>query len=309
MAITLYENLRALFYAPFYAAKELGAYAAEGIEVAMTISPAPERTPLDLAAGKVDVVWGGPMRVMREHDLHADSDMICFVEVIQRDPFFLVGRTPRPGFAIADLKGQRFGAVSEVPTPWLCLKDDLHRAGMSERDMDVVDDRTMAENSAALREGRLDAVQLFEPYVEQLVRDGAGYVWYAQASRGPCSYTTFNTTRRALAKRPDDLAAMARAMLRTQRWLAAARPEAVAEVIRPYFPDLDPATAARAFARCRDAQLYASTPVMSRAGFDRLRDGMLTTGWIARKVTYDALIDTTLAEAAVAADPVPLKAP
>lgn len=309
MTITLYENLRALFYAPFYAAKELGAYAAEGIDVAMTISPAPERTPLDLAAGKVDVVWGGPMRVMREHDLHPDSDMICFAEVIQRDPFFLVGRTPHPGFTIADLKGRRFGAVAEVPTPWLCLKDDLQRAGMSERDMDVVDDRTMAENSAALRDGRLDVVQLFEPYVEQLVQDGGGHVWYAQASRGPCSYTTFNTTRRALAKRPDDLAAMARALYRTQRWMAAARPEVIAEVIRPYFPDLSPATAARAVARCKAAELYAATPVMSRAGFDRLRDGMQTTGWIARRVTYDALVDTTLAAAAVVADPAPLKGP
>lgn len=31
--ITLSENFRALFYAPFYAAHAIGAYAAEGVEV------------------------------------------------------------------------------------------------------------------------------------------------------------------------------------------------------------------------------------------------------------------------------------
>ena len=33
MKITLFENLRAVFYAPFYAACALGAYHAEGVQV------------------------------------------------------------------------------------------------------------------------------------------------------------------------------------------------------------------------------------------------------------------------------------
>jgi NitT/TauT family transport system substrate-binding protein len=33
--ISLSENFRALFYAPFYAAHAIGAYAAEGVEVAL----------------------------------------------------------------------------------------------------------------------------------------------------------------------------------------------------------------------------------------------------------------------------------
>ena len=33
MAITLFESLRAVFYAPFYAGFGLGAYAAEGLDI------------------------------------------------------------------------------------------------------------------------------------------------------------------------------------------------------------------------------------------------------------------------------------
>ena len=47
-----------------------------------------------------------------------------------RDPFFLIGREPRPDFALADLYGKRVATVSEVPTPWLCLQEDMRRVGL-----------------------------------------------------------------------------------------------------------------------------------------------------------------------------------
>ena len=37
--ITLSENFRALFYAPFYAAHAIGAYAAEGVQVSCATRP------------------------------------------------------------------------------------------------------------------------------------------------------------------------------------------------------------------------------------------------------------------------------
>ncbi len=64
MAITLFENLRAVFYAPFYAAHALGAYRAEGVAVEITTSPSPTMTATSLLDGTADVAWGGPMRVL-----------------------------------------------------------------------------------------------------------------------------------------------------------------------------------------------------------------------------------------------------
>ena len=57
----------------------------------------------------------------------------------------------------------------------------------------------MAENAAALRAGKLDAVQLFQPYAEELIASGAGHVWYAAALRGLTAYTTL-VTRRDVAR-------------------------------------------------------------------------------------------------------------
>ena len=92
--------------------------------------PIPRAPRPALRSGEVDVMWGGPLRVMLTHAQDPAADSVCFCDVVARDPFFIIGREPRPDFRIADLAGLRFASVAEVPTPWLCLQDDLRRAGV-----------------------------------------------------------------------------------------------------------------------------------------------------------------------------------
>src|ERR1700721_2286788 len=61
--------------------------------------------------------------------------------------------------------------------------------------------------------------KLFEPYVEDLVADGVGHVWYAAATRGPTAYTTLVARRSVLAARRAEFAAMVRGMARALRWM------------------------------------------------------------------------------------------
>ena len=161
--ITLLENFRAVFYAPFYAAEALGAYKAEGLEVALKTSPAPERSLTSLREGVGDVSWGGPLRVMSTLDKDRKSGYVAFCEVVGRDPFFLLGRTPNPAFQVKDLVGKSLGIVTEVPTPWICLRYDLRRAGVDPATITLSPARSMAENCAALRAGTVDVGQVFQP--------------------------------------------------------------------------------------------------------------------------------------------------
>ena len=144
------------------------------------------------------------MRVNQLYQERADCDLVWFGEAVTRDPFMLVGRTPRPGFTLAALTRARVATVSEVPTPWLCLQHDLRLAGIDPAGLDRVTDVTMGDNIAALRAGAVDVVQLFEPLAEELLADGSGHIWYAAASCGPCSYTTFYARRFVLAAKRDE---------------------------------------------------------------------------------------------------------
>src|SRR5438105_4178161 len=153
MAIVLQESLRGLFYAPYYAALALGAYDKEAVEVRFVSAPTPGQAPNALFNSTVDVAWGGPMRVNQLFDERPDCDLVCFGEAVTRDPFLLVGRTPRSGFALAELMRVRIATVSEVPTPWLCLQHDLRLAGLDPGKLDRIADGSMADNMAALKRG------------------------------------------------------------------------------------------------------------------------------------------------------------
>ena len=299
MTIRLSENFRALFYAPFYAAHAIGAYQAEGVDVELVSSADPTRTAAALHSGEIDVMWGGPLRVMLTHARDPAADSVCFCDVIARDPFFIVGREPHPGFQVADLTDVRFASVAEVPTPWLCLQDDVRQAGVDPETLDRVSGPTMAENAASLRTGGLDAVQLFQPYAEELVASGAGYVWYAAADRGLTAYTTLVTRRALLASRRDELLRMTRAMARVLRWIAATPGDDIARAVAAFFPDVPHSIFAAAMDRYRALALYAPDPVLRREGFDRLQAAMRSGGALDRAIPFEVCVDNSLAEQAV----------
>ena len=127
----------------------------------------------------------------------------------------------------------------------MCLQEDLRRAGIDPSHLTRVADRTMADNVAALRRGEVDVVQVFEPFAATLIAEGAGHVWYAQASRGPTSYTTFYARRGLLDARRDELHRMVRAIYRTQNWVARCDGDAIADAIARYFQDVPAAVLAR----------------------------------------------------------------
>jgi NitT/TauT family transport system substrate-binding protein len=307
MPITLQESLRGLLYAPYYAALALGAYRGEGIAVDFVSATSPAEAPAGLFAGTVDVAWGGPMRVMQMYESRADCDLVCFGEVVTRDPFLLIGREPRSDFALADLYGRRVATVSEVPTPWLCLQEDLRRAGLDPEALTRIADRTMADNAAALRRGELDVVQLFEPFAEELIAAGGGHLWYAAATRGPTAYTSFYTRRSVLAARREEFKKLVRGLYRTQKWLHAQPPEALADAVQSFFPSAPPALLRAAVERYRALGIWGRNPILPRAGYDRLKAGLLSGHFVKQGTPFERAVDNSLAEEVIREDPPPLE--
>lgn len=300
MTITLYEPFRALFYTAFYAAHALDAYKAEGLDVRLTQPADPAGAAPGILAGEADVIWSGPMRLLQHHDRDPGCQLVGFCEVVTRDPFVLLGREPRPQFRFTDLAGLRFGTVSEVPTPWMCVQEDIRRAGLDPAALDRVAGETMAANSEALRVGRLDVIQVFEPYVEQLVASGAGHIWYAAATRGHTSYTTLITTQEKLRRDPDTALKMTRALAKTLTWLHGHGAHEVAALVASYFPDLPRATLTGAIARYKALGVWGRDPLLSEVGFVRLKLGLLSGGFIARDVPYAACVDPSFARRVIA---------
>jgi len=294
MPISLCESFRAVFYAPFYATQELGFYDREGVEVAFLTSPAPAATQAELLDGRIDLSWGGPLRVMKMRDQDPASPLVGFCEVVARDPFFLVGKIDSPEFRLTDLPRLRLATVSEVPTPWLCLQHDLRQHGIDPDRVERTTNRTMADSLEALRRGDLDVAQLFEPYVSMALKDRIGKVFYAASTRGPTVYTTFLATRSSIARNRPAFAGMVRAVRTMQSWLYKRSAEELAEVVAPFYPDLAPDILTSSLRRYRDAGLWSGQPDVSREGFARLAESLRSGGFISRMHAYEDCVDQTL---------------
>ena len=286
--LRLAENFRAVFYAPFYATLALGHFASEGLDVTLVDSAAPGGGPAGLVAGSVDVTWGGPMRVMRYRDA-GGPDLVCFCEVVRRDPFYLVGRPPEGGFDLRSLSRLRLGSVSEVPTPWLCLQQDLRDLGLDPERLPRIADRTMAANLAGLGRGDIDVAQVFEPFADEALSLGFA-ILHAQASRGPTSYTTFTATTEGVRRHRDAFTRMTRAMARAQAWLSRNTADELARAVASFFPSISAETLSRSFARYMQARIWADDTDVSREGFSRLANSLLSGGFIASLPDYEACV-------------------
>jgi NitT/TauT family transport system substrate-binding protein len=294
MPIKLTENFRAVFYAPFYATQALGFYAREGVEVELRPSPAPAAAAADLLAGTIDLSWGGPMRVMKARDDDPNSPLVCFCEVAARDPFFLVGRGDPSAFRLTDLPRLRFASVSEVPTPWLCLQQDLRDAGVDPDRLERVTDRTMGDNLEALRKGELDVAQLFEPYVSMALQSDAGRILYAASTRGPTVYTTFLATRDSIERNRPAFAAMVRAVRCMEAWLQEHGPDELAAAVAPFYPSVAAELLTSSLRRYHQAGLWAARPEVSREGFAQLATSLRSGGFVSRLHSYEECVDQSL---------------
>jgi NitT/TauT family transport system substrate-binding protein len=294
MRIRLAENFRALFYAPFYATQALGYYAREGVEIEFFDSSVPGDAVAGILDGAIDITWGGPMRVIKARDLQPESPLVCFCEVVARDPFYLVGRSEDTAFRLADLPRLKFAAVSEVPTPWLCLQHDLREQGIDPVRVHRAPNRPMAENYQTLRNQQLDAVQVFEPFPSMALKDGAGRILYAANSRGPTVYTTFITVRANIERYRAAFDGMIRATRHMQQWLFERSAEELAEITAPYYSNIPCDILVSSLQRYRRDEIWAQTTEVSRKGFARLAESLLSGGFISRVPAYEDCVDQSL---------------
>jgi NitT/TauT family transport system substrate-binding protein len=247
-----------------------------------------------LLDGSVDITWGGPMRVIKAREQQPTSPLVCFCEVVARDPFYLIGGNIGPDFKLAALPSLRFAAVSEVPTPWMCLQHDLREKGVDPTRLNRMADQSMADNFRALCNNQLDVVQVFEPYPSMAMRVGAGDILYAASTRGPTVYTTFIATREGIERHRTSFRRMVQAIRQTQAWLADHSAEELAEITATFFPDIARDILVSSLRRYLQAEVWARAPDVSQKGFARLAESLSSGGFIARMPKYEFCVDQSL---------------
>ena len=106
-AVTLNEVAHSIFYAPQYAAIELGYFEEEGIDLTVVNGAGADKVMTALISGDAQIGFMGSEASIYVSQEGAADPAVNFAQLTQRAGNFLVGRTKQTDFKWEDLKGKK----------------------------------------------------------------------------------------------------------------------------------------------------------------------------------------------------------
>ena len=104
--VRLNEVVHSVFYAPQYAAIELGYFKEEGIDLTLVTGFGADKTMTAVVSGEADIGFMGSEASIYAYAQGASDYVINFAQLTQRAGNFLVAREKMPDFSWDDLKGK-----------------------------------------------------------------------------------------------------------------------------------------------------------------------------------------------------------
>ncbi len=105
--VTLSEVAHSIFYAPQYAAIELGYFEEEGIDLTVVNGSGADKVMTALIAGEADIGFMGSEASIYTYAGGEKDYAVNFAQLTQRAGNFLVGRTEEPDFQWENLVGKK----------------------------------------------------------------------------------------------------------------------------------------------------------------------------------------------------------
>ena len=298
--VTVAEVMRSVFYAPQYVALSLGFFEEEGLEIDLITSDGADRVMTALLSGAADIGFSGPEAAIYVYNAGRDDFPVVFAGLTSRDGSFIIAREPMPDFSWEELRGSHMLPGRRGGMPFMVLEYTARGKGILP-DVDVYFDNTIqfAAMVGAFLAGTGDFVTAFEPVASTIELEGRGYVVASVGeASGEIPYTAYYALGSFIEANPGLIQGFTNAIARGQQWVMDNTPEAVAEVIRPFFPEADMTILASAIARYKEIGAYATTPVVSEEAFYRLQDVMTAAGELTQRVPFSTLIDNRFATGA-----------
>ncbi len=295
VGINISEVTHSIFYAPQYAALELGYFAEEGLDVTITNAGGADKVMAALLSGDSQIGLAGPEQTIYLYNAGQDDYVVNFAQLTQCDGSFLIGRTKDEDFTIEKLRGSHIigGRVGGMPV--MILEYILRNNGI-EPNVDCIVDTSVAFNamSGAFIGGTGDYVSLFEPNAIALEKAGEGYVLMSLGEEsGKIPYTVYQAQKSFMDENPKVIEGFTRAVQKGLDYVMNHTSEEVASVIAPHFTDTSMEDMIKVVERYKDIDAFAHTTTLTSASFELLQEIMMEGGELDKKADYNILVDNT----------------
>lgn len=300
-AVRLNEVVHSVFYAPQYAAQELGFFEEEGLDVTVAIGNGADKSMTALLSDSADIALLGTEAGLYVYAEGKEEYPKTFAQLTQRAGNFLVSRKEEPNFLWTDLEGKsviggRLGGMPELVLEYV-IKENGMEIG---KDMEIINNIDFSSTAGAFLGNVGDYTVEFEPAATTLEQSGSGHI---VASLGEASgflpYTVYMARDAFLEENPDVIEAFTKAIYRGQQWVETHRAAEIAEVILPQFPDSDIETLTTIIERYQAQDTWKTDPTISEDGFRLLQEIMIEGGELEKEIPYAELVRTEFADAVI----------
>lgn len=288
------EVTHSVFYAPMYLADALGYYEEEGFEVEFTNGGGADNTMAAVLSGSADVGFCGPEAALYIAIGGSSDSPKVFGQLTKRDGSFLVARTPEPDFKWSDLEGKEILAGRKGGVPAMTFEYVIEELGVNASLNYDVDFNYM---TAAFESGIADYCTMFEPTASDYEAEGKGYIVASVGEQsGEIPYTCFAAKESYINENPEKIKGLLRAVTKATKFVMENDAATVAEYLVPYFDGTSEESLANSVQAYKDIDAWVANMAMEEAAFTRLQDVIENSGELERRVDFDELILTDVAQ-------------
>lgn len=299
--VTLYEVAHSIFYAPQYAAIELGYFQEEGIDLTLVNGAGADKVMTAMLAGDADIGFMGSEASIYTYVQGAEDYAVNFAQLTQRAGNFLVARQPDPDFTWQKLKGSRVLGGRAGGMPQMVFEYILKKNGIDPKaDLTMDQSIQFGLTAAAFTSDQSDYTVEFEPFATGLELEGNGYVVASLGTdSGYVPYTAYCAKKSYLAMHPDLIRRFTSALQKGMNYVNSHTAEEIAKTIQPQFSDTPLENITKIVKRYQDQDTWKENLIFERSSFELLENILEEAGELQTRVPYEDLVTTQFAEQAV----------
>lgn len=292
--VTLNEVAHSIFYAPQYAAIELGYFDDEGIELTLVNGAGADKVMTALVSKEADIGFMGSEASIYTYSGGEKDFAVNFAQLTQRAGNFLVGREPEKNFDWKTLKGKKVLGRRAGGMPQMVFEYILKKHGMDPKnDLSIDQSISFGLTAAAFTNDSSDYTVEFEPFATGLELAGNGYVVASLGEEsGYVPYTAYCAKKSFIEKNPETIQKFTNAIQKGLDYVNTHSSEEIARTIKPQFKETEESVIATIVERYKAQDTWKENTIFEKESFDLLQNILEEAGELKARVPYEELVTT-----------------
>lgn len=298
--VTLNEVAHSIFYAPQYAAIELGYFKEEGIDLTLVNGAGADKVMTALVAREADIGFMGSEASIYTYAGGEKDYAVNFAQLTQRAGNFLVGREQETDFKWEDLAGKKVLGGRAGGMPQMVFEYILKTHGIDpHNDLTIDQSINFGLTAAAFTSNDADYTVEFEPFATGLEMEGNGYVVASLGKdSGYVPYTAYCAKKSYMEQHPEIIQKFTNAIQKGLDYVNSHSAEEIAKTIQPQFKETDPEAISRIVERYKEQDTWKGDTIFEEESFDLLQNILEEAGELPARVPYSDLVTTDFARKA-----------